>query len=88
MVAISDTDEENLFVVVYIDSIHVFCGKTFNAVLLLLAVYYVFQAEWPANDKLPMLLLSALMASEKLREQIAKYPTVLSILEAINMQEP
>lgn len=83
LVAIGDPWQEDLHVVVYADTYPVFAGKIQEAVMVLIASYYVFQVSWPVADKLPLILLTATVIPEKMVSEIKKYKTVLAALEAI-----
>ena len=83
MVAIGNPEEDNLSVVVYADCVPLFSGPITEAVPVLVAAYFVFDAQWPVADKLTIILLSAIVVPEKMKSEIAKKKSVLAILEAI-----
>ena len=82
MVAIGDA---HLNVVVYVDQVPLFTGPMSEAVLVLLASYFVFKVNWPRSDKLPTLLLASVVVPEKMAHTIVRFKTVLSALEEMKL---
>jgi len=64
----------------FVDEEPLFCAPASEAVLLLLAAYYVFDIAYAPSSKLPLTLLAAILLQEVCAKEITKLLSVSNVL--------